>query len=67
MVISLVFWVLIVIIVGIFFGVYWLFVVIEMEIFSKVFIEIIKVFILLIIFFMIVLGISYMGDLKKVG
>ncbi|MGY0037382.1 cation:dicarboxylate symporter family transporter [Pedobacter sp. NJ-S-72] len=40
---------------------------IKMEIFGKTFVDIIKLFIAPIIFLTIVLGISGMGDLKKVG
>lgn len=64
---NLTFWVLIAIIAGVLTGVYAREFAMEMEIIGKGFIEIIKVFIPPIIFLTIVLGISGMGDLKKVG
>lgn len=64
---NLTFWVLLAIIVGIFLGHYFPAVAVKMEIIGKTFVDIIKVFIVPIIFFTIVLGISGMGDLKKVG
>ncbi len=64
---NLTFWVLIAIIAGVLTGVYARSFAMELEIIGKVFIEVIKVFIPPIIFLTIVLGISGMGDLKKVG
>jgi aerobic C4-dicarboxylate transport protein len=64
---NLTFWVLIAIIVGILLGNYAPATAVKMEIVGKTFIEIIKLFIAPIIFLTIVLGISGMGDLKKVG
>ena len=55
------------IIAGIFLGHYFPAIAVKMEIIGKTFVDIIKVFIVPIIFFTIVLGISGMGDLKKVG
>lgn len=64
---NLTFWVLIAIIAGILLGVWAPAVGVKMEIVGKTFISIIKLFIAPIIFLTIVLGISGMGDLKKVG
>jgi aerobic C4-dicarboxylate transport protein len=64
---NLTFWVLIAIIIGILLGNYAPATAVKMEIVGKTFIEIIKLFIAPIIFLTIVLGISGMGDLKKVG
>jgi aerobic C4-dicarboxylate transport protein len=59
--------VLVAIISGILLGHFYPTIAIKMEILGKGFIEIIKLFIVPIIFLTIVLGISSMGDLKKVG
>lgn len=59
--------ILIAIISGILLGHFYPTIAIKMEILGKGFIEIIKLFIVPIIFLTIVLGISSMGDLKKVG
>jgi aerobic C4-dicarboxylate transport protein len=64
---NLTFWVLIAIIIGILLGHFHPKEGMQMEIVGKTFISIIKVFIAPIIFLTIVLGISGMGDLKKVG
>jgi len=64
---NLTFWVLIAIIAAIFLGHFRPDVAVKMEIIGKTFIDIIKVFIVPIIFLTIVLGIAGMGDLKKVG
>lgn len=64
---NLTFWVLIAIIAGILLGSYAPSTAVKMEIIGKTFIDIIKLFIAPIIFLTIVLGISSMGDLKKVG
>ncbi|SEA36249.1 cation:dicarboxylate symporter family transporter [Pedobacter hartonius] len=64
---NLTFWVLIAIIAGILLGHYAPATAIKMEIVGKTFVNIIKLFIGPIIFLTIVLGISGMGDLKKVG
>jgi len=64
---NLTFWVMIAIIAAILLGHFNPAVAIKMEIIGKTFIDIIKVFIVPIIFLTIVLGISGMGDLKKVG
>jgi len=64
---NLTFWVLIAIIAGIVLGHYDPATGIKMEIVGKTFVDIIKLFIGPIIFLTIVLGISGMGDLKKVG
>lgn len=61
------FWVLAAIISGILLGHFSPEKGIEMEIFGKIFVDIIKLFITPIIFLTIVLGISGIGDLKKVG
>ncbi len=64
---NLTFWVLIAIIVGILLGHFAPDTAIRMEFIGKDFIAIVKLFIAPIIFLTIVLGISGMGDLKKVG
>lgn len=64
---NLTFWVLIAIIAAILLGHFNPATAIKMEIIGMAFISIIKVFIAPIIFLTIVLGISGMGDLKKVG
>jgi aerobic C4-dicarboxylate transport protein len=64
---NLTFWVLIAIIAGVILGDTAPAMAIKMEIIGKTFIDIIKLFIAPIIFLTIVLGISGMGDLKKVG
>jgi len=64
---NLTFWVLISIIIGVLLGHYNPERAIEMKIVGDTFISIIKWFIAPIIFLTIVLGISGMGDLKKVG
>lgn len=64
---NLTFWVLIAIIAGVVLGSYAPAMAVKMEIIGKTFIDIIKLFIAPIIFLTIVLGISGMGDLKKVG
>lgn len=64
---NLTFWVLIAIIAGILIGHYDPATAVKMEIVGKTFVDIIKLFIGPIIFLTIVLGISGMGDLKKVG
>lgn len=64
---NLTFWVLIAIIAGIILGTTSPALAIKMEIVGKTFVDIIKLFIAPIIFLTIVLGISGMGDLKKVG
>jgi len=64
---NLTFWVLIAIIAGIFLGHYHPALAVKMEVVGKTFVDIIKLFIGPIIFLTIVLGISGMGDLKKVG
>lgn len=64
---NLTFWVLVAIIAGIVLGSYAPATAVRMEIIGKTFIDIIKLFIAPIIFLTIVLGISGMGDLKKVG
>lgn len=64
---NLTFWVLIAIVSGIAVGHFAPNTGIEMEIVGKSFVNIIKLFIAPIIFLTIVLGISGMGDLKKVG
>jgi len=64
---NLTFWVLIAILVGILLGHFYPDKAVKMEIIGKTFVEIIKLFIAPIIFLTIVLGISGMGDLKKVG
>lgn len=64
---NLTFWVLIAILSGMALGHYAPAVAMKMEFLGKMFVDIIKLFIAPIIFFTIVLGISGMGDLKKVG
>jgi aerobic C4-dicarboxylate transport protein len=64
---NLTFWVLIAIVAAILLGHFNPGLAVKMEIIGKTFIDIIKVFIAPIIFLTIVLGISGMGDLKKVG
>lgn len=64
---NLTFWVLIAIIAGVLLGSIAPAIAVKMEIIGKTFIDIIKLFIAPIIFLTIVLGISGMGDLKKVG
>ncbi len=64
---NLTFWVLIAILAGAFLGHFYPDTAVKMEIIGKTFVEIIKLFIAPIIFLTIVLGISGMGDLKKVG
>ncbi len=64
---SLTFWVLIAIIIGVLLGQYYPSQAIEMKIVGDTFIDIVKIFIAPIIFLTIVLGISGMGDLSKVG
>ncbi len=64
---NLTFWVLIAIIAGVVLGSYAPATAVKMEVIGKTFIDIIKLFIAPIIFLTIVLGISGMGDLKKVG
>lgn len=64
---NLTFWVLIAIIAGVLLGHYFPDKGIQMEIIGKTFVDLIKLFIAPIIFLTIVLGISGMGDLKKVG
>lgn len=63
----LTFYVLIAILSGIIVGHYYPEIGIQLEFIGNTFIKIIKLFIPPIIFFTIVLGISLMGDLKKVG
>ncbi len=64
---NLTFWVLIAIIVGVLLGQYYPTQAIEMKIVGDSFISLVKLFIAPIIFLTIVLGISSMGDLSKVG
>jgi aerobic C4-dicarboxylate transport protein len=64
---NLTFWVLIAIIAGVILGDTAPATAVKMEMIGKTFIDIIKMFIAPIIFLTIVLGISGMGDLKKVG
>ena len=64
---NLTFWVLISIIIGVLLGQYYPTQAIEMKIVGDTFIDIVKLFIAPIIFLTIVLGISSMGDLSKVG
>ncbi|MES2617494.1 MAG: cation:dicarboxylase symporter family transporter [Bacteroidota bacterium] len=64
---NLTIWVLVAIIAGVLLGHFAPATALKMENIGKWFIEIIKVFIVPIIFLTIVLGISGMGDLKKVG
>jgi aerobic C4-dicarboxylate transport protein len=64
---NLSFWVLIAILAGILLGHYAPTAAVRMDFLGKTFVDIIKLFITPIIFFTIVLGISGMGNLKKVG
>ena len=64
---NLTFWVFIAIVAGILLGQYAPTKAVQMEVIGKKFIDLIKLFITPIIFLTIVLGISGMGDLKKVG
>lgn len=64
---NLTFWVLIAIIAGVLLGHYYPETGIKMKLAGDTFIDIVKLFIGPIIFLTIVLGISGMGDLKKVG
>jgi aerobic C4-dicarboxylate transport protein len=64
---NLTFWVLSAIIIGVLLGQYYPSQAIEMKIVGDTFIDIVKLFIAPIIFLTIVLGISSMGDLSKVG
>ena len=64
---NLTFWVLMAIVAGVVLGSYAPATAVKMEIIGKTFIDIIKLFIAPIISLTIVLGISGMGDLKKVG
>lgn len=64
---NLTFWVLIAIVFGILLGHFYPESAVEMKFIGDWFIKIIKLFIIPIIFLTIVLGISGMGDLKKVG
>ncbi len=64
---NLTFWVLIAIIAGILLGHYQPDLAVNMKVIGDTFISIVKLFIAPIIFLTIVLGISGMGDLKKVG
>lgn len=64
---NLTFWVLLAIVIGILLGHYAPDTAIKLEFLGKTFIQIVKLFIAPIIFFTITIGISNMGDLKKVG
>jgi aerobic C4-dicarboxylate transport protein len=64
---NLTFWVLVAIITGVLLGHFFPEKGVQMEIVGKTFVDLIKLFIAPIIFLTIVLGISGMGDLKKVG
>ena len=64
---NLTFWVLISIIIGVLLGQYYPSQAVEMKIVGDSFISLVKLFIAPIIFLTIVLGISGMGDLSKVG
>lgn len=64
---NITFWVLIAIVAGILLGHFKPATAVKMQVIGKTFIDIIKLFIGPIIFLTIVLGISGMGDLKKVG
>lgn len=64
---NITFWVLIAIVTGVLLGHFFPEQGVQMEIVGKTFVDIIKLFIAPIIFLTIVLGISGMGDLKKVG
>lgn len=64
---NLTFWVFFAILAGVFLGHYFPEIAVKMEWLGKTFVNIVKLFIGPIIFFTIVLGISGMGNLKKVG
>ena len=64
---NLTFWVLIAIFTGVLMGQYFPSEAVEMKVVGDTFIDIVKLFIAPIIFLTIVLGISSMGDLSKVG
>lgn len=64
---NLTFWVLMAIVAGILLGHYNPDVAVEMKLVGDYFIQVVKLFIAPIIFLTIVLGISSMGDLRKVG
>jgi aerobic C4-dicarboxylate transport protein len=64
---NLSFYVLLAIIIGICLGYFYPAEAVKMEIIGKTFVDIIKLFIIPIIFLTIVLGISSIGDLRKVG
>ena len=64
---NLTFWVLIAIFTGVLMGQYFPSEAVEMKVVGDTFIDIVKLFIAPIIFLTIVLGISGMGDLSKVG
>lgn len=64
---NLTFWVLLAIVAGIWLGHYFPSEGVKMEILGKRFVDLIKIFIAPIIFLTIVLGISGMGNMKKVG
>jgi aerobic C4-dicarboxylate transport protein len=64
---NLTFWVLTAIACGVLLGHFYPATAVRMEVIGKYFVGIIKVFIVPIIFLTIVLGISGMGDLRKVG
>src|SRR6476620_4652984 len=64
---KLTFWALVAILLGIFIGHFHPALGVKMELVGETFVDIIKLFIGPIIFLTIVLGISGMGDLKKVG
>jgi aerobic C4-dicarboxylate transport protein len=64
---NLTFWVLLSILLGILVGYWWPERGVQMEVLSKGFINLIKLFIYPIIFLTITLGIAGMGNLKKVG
>ncbi len=64
---NLTLWVLIAIFCGVLLGIYDPFTAVKMDVLGKGFIQVVKVFINPIIFLTITLGISGMGDLRKVG
>lgn len=64
---NLTFWVLIAILIGVLLGHFYPTQAVEMKIVGDTFIDVVKLFIAPIIFLTIVLGISSMGDLSKVG
>lgn len=64
---NLTFWVLIAILIGVVLGHFYPTQAVEMKIVGDTFIDVVKLFIAPIIFLTIVLGISSMGDLSKVG